>query len=76
MPRPLGKCSVMSLIALGPMVSRDSFSDSVTLGERREVGIRRGKRWVFTIPSRIYVKLHALSMIEIGAHRVCSVSVQ
>lgn len=44
----------MSLIALGPMVSRDSFSDSGTPGERREVGIRRGKRWVFTMPGRMY----------------------
>lgn len=60
MPRPLGKCSVISLIALGPMVSRDSFSDSGTPGERREVGIRRGRRCVFTIPSGIHDNLHVV----------------
>lgn len=50
----------MSLIALGPMVSLDSFSDSGTPGERREVGISRGKRWVFTIPGRIYDSLDVI----------------
>lgn len=75
MPRPLGKCSVMSLIALGPIVSRDSFSDSGTPGERREVGIRRGKRWVLTIPSRIYDKLHVIDDRN-KSYRVCSVSAQ
>ena len=50
----------MSLMALGPMVSRDSLSDSGTPGERREVGMSRGRRWVFTIPDRIYDILNVI----------------
>jgi hypothetical protein len=41
---------VMSFMARGPIVRRDSFSESGTPGESNDVGIKRGSRWVFTMP--------------------------
>jgi len=66
----MGKCSIKSFKALGPMVRRDSFVVSGTPGAMRVVGVKSGKRCVFTMPS-VAVET-GKQMQTILTYRACS----